>query len=96
MNVEDTRAEVRREMERILGYPAGAFDPASNFFRDVDRINRALGEGFVLLEQVLGPQQILDRIEAGLDFPAAREVLELPRKMWELRPPPPDGLFGRY
>lgn len=96
MNVEDTEAEARREMERILGYPAGAFDPASNFLRDVDRINRALGEGFVLMEQVLGPQKLLDRIEAALDFPAAREVLDLPRKMWELRPPWPDKGWRRY
>lgn len=90
MKGEDPFAEMRREIERLLGHPPGAFDPFSPFLTDMERVNRALGEGFTLLQNVLGPQQLLDRIEAALEFPAGREVLELPRRMWEIRPPWPD------
>lgn len=79
--------ELRRELERLFGYPPGAFDPLSPFLRDVGRINHALGEGFTLMQNVLGPQQLLDRIEAALEFPAPREVLELPRRMGILPSP---------
>ena len=36
--------------------------PLSPFLRDAQRINSALGEGFDLLQGVLGPQQLLDNI----------------------------------
>jgi len=96
MNAEENLERLRREMERLFGYPRGAFDPFSPFVRDAERLNRALGEGFVLMQQVLGPRQLFDRIEAALEFPAGREVLELPRKMWPIRPPWPDKEWRRY
>ena len=83
-------------MEKLLGYPAGAFDPASNILRDMERINRALGEGFKMFQDVIGPQELLDRIEAlhpdqaPLRLPQAlRDIMDLPRMVWKLRPPPP-------
>lgn len=56
---------LRRELERLFGYPPGAFDPVSPFLRDAERIKARLGEGFVLLQDVLGPQQLLDRMAGG-------------------------------
>ena len=93
---ENPFEELSRELERLLGYPPGAFDPLSPFLRDAERINRALGGGLVLLQEVFGSQQLLGRIEAALEFPGGREVLELPRKMWGLRPPWPDKEWRRY
>ena len=88
MNGEEPDTFLRREMKRLLG----PFDPGSTVFRDVERINRALGEGFVLIEQVLGPQNLLDRIEALHPDQAplrlrkvAEGIMNLPRQMWELR-----------
>jgi len=66
-------ADMRREIEQLLGYPRGAFDPTSNFLRDMERINRVLGKGFVMLQDVMNPQQLLNKIKAGLDS-------RLPRK----------------
>lgn len=101
--MEDPFAEMRREMEELLGYPAGAFNPASNFLRDMERINRALGEGFTMFQEVIDPQTLLDRIEAlhpdQAPLPlrkAFEDIMNLPRTMWELRPPPPDGFLRRY
>ena len=100
---EDPFAETRRKIEEVLGYPAGAFNPASNFLRDMERINRALGEGFKTFQDVIGPEQLKDRIEAlHPDTPVLRlrqsmeDVMSLPRKMWDLKPPPPNGFFRRY
>lgn len=77
--------------------------PFSIVRRDMERINRALGEGFKLFQEVMTPQDILDRIEAlhpdqaPLRLPQAlRDLMNLPRKMWERKPPPPDGFFRRY
>lgn len=103
MNGEDPFAEIRREMERLFRYPAGAFDPSSPMLRDMERLNRALGEGFKMFQDVIDPQTLLDRIEAlhpdqaplGLRK-VAEDIMNLPRKLWELRPPPPDGFFRRY
>jgi len=69
----DPWAEMRREIERLLGYPRGVFDPTSNFLRDMERINKVLGEGFVVLQ--MNPQQLLNKIKAGLDS-------RLPRKRY--------------
>ena len=101
--MEDPFAEMRRMMEDLLGFPAGAFSPASNILRDMERINRALGEGFTMLQEVMTPQDLLDRIEAlhpdQAPLPlrkAFEDIMNLPRTMWELRPPPPDGYLRRY
>ena len=69
----DHWAEMRREIEQLLGYPRGAFDPTSNFLRDMERINKVLGEGFVVMQDFMNPQQLLNKIKAGLDS-------SLPRK----------------
>ena len=69
----DPFAEIRRQMEDLFGYPPGAFDPASNFLRDMERINRALGKGFVMLQDVMNPQQLLRKIESGLDSVVPRK-----------------------
>ena len=66
-------ADMRRQVEQLFGYPSGAFDPASNFLRDMERINRALGKGFVVLQDVMNPQQLLRKIEAGLDSVVPRK-----------------------
>lgn len=55
--------DARRELERLFGYPSGAFDPAGDFFKDVERINRALGEGFKLLQDTMSPENLRDMIE---------------------------------
>ena len=51
-----------QENERDYHPPAQPFNPLSPFLRDAQRINSALGEGFGLLQGVLGPQQLLDNI----------------------------------
>ena len=63
----DSWAEMRREIEQLLGYPPRAFDPTSNFLRDMERINKVLREGFVVLQDFMNPQQLLNKIKAGLD-----------------------------
>ena len=69
----DPWADMRRQIEGLFGYPTGAFDPASNFLRDMERINRALGKGFVMLQDVMNPQQLLRKIESGLDSVVPRK-----------------------
>ena len=71
----DSWAEMRREIEQLLGYPRGAFDPTSNFLRDMERINKVLAEGFVVLQDFMNPQQLLNKIKTGLDS-------RLPRKRY--------------
>ena len=94
--LEDPFAEIRRRLEKLLGAD-------SNILRDMERINRALGEPFIRYQELIDPQTLLDRIEAfhpdEASFPgrqAIEAIFNLPRKMWELRPPPPDGFFRRY
>ncbi len=101
--LEDPFAEIRRRIEKLLGYPRGAFDPGSNFLRDMERINRALGGTFMRFQDLIDPRTLLDRIKAlhpdEASFPgrqAIEDIFNLPRQMWELRPPPPDGFFRRY
>lgn len=103
MNGEGSLEETRRKLERLLGYPPGAFDPASSFLRDMERVNKALGEGFEILQAVINPQQLLDRIEALHPDQAplrlrkaAEDILNLPRKIWEIKPPGSDGFMRRY
>ncbi len=94
MNGQDSIEDARRQLEKIFGYPKGAFDPKANFFSDVERVNKALGEGFQLMQQVIDPLTLRDRIEAlhpdqaplGLQQ-AAKDIFNLPRKIWEIRPP---------
>ena len=93
---EDPFADVRRKIEEILGYPAGAFNPASNFLRDMERINRVLGEGFKTFQDVIGPEQLKDRVEALRLPQALQDIMNLPRKMWDLKPPPTNGFNRRY
>lgn len=100
---EDPMEKARRDLERMFGYPAGSFDPASMFFKDVERLNRALGEGFRLFQEVIGPQALVDRIEAlhpdqaSLRLQqAARDIMNLPRRMGEIRPPDSDHYRRRY
>ena len=69
----DPWADMRRQIEKLLGYPSGAFDPASNFLRDMERINRALGKSFVMLQDVMSPQQLLRKVESGLDSVVPRK-----------------------
>lgn len=102
MNGQDSIEDARRKMEKLLGYPAGAFDPARHFFEDVDRVNKALGEGFKLIQEVVSPEALKDRLEAlhpdqasiALQK-AADDIFDLPRKMWDIKPPNVDGLFKR-
>lgn len=97
MNGEDPIERARRELERLFGYPPGAFDPAKNFFRDVQRINRALGVGFELFEDVISRRTLHERIEALHPDQAVtrvrraiENVMNLPRELPEIRPPWPD------
>jgi hypothetical protein len=54
--------ELQREMEQLLGYPRGAFDPSGIFFKDVERVNRALGGGFKLFQELLPPALLSKRV----------------------------------
>jgi len=44
---------------------APSYDPFSNARRDMERINRALGQGFKLLQNVMSPQQLLNKLGMG-------------------------------
>ncbi len=55
---------LRREMEKLLGYPKGAFDPASPFLRDMERLNQVLGQGVRMMQEVFSPEAMRARIEA--------------------------------
>ena len=59
-------------VKRIEEAPVSS-GPIANVSRDMERINRALGKGFVMLQDVMSPQQLLNKIKAGLDS-------SLPRK----------------
>lgn len=93
--MNDQWAEMRREIEKLFRYPRGAFDPSSTFLRDAERLNKTLGEGFTWLENVIGPRQLLDRIEAGLEYPV-RLARDIPRQLLgEVKPPSLDSLWRR-
>lgn len=49
-----------------------SFGPVSNVRRDMERINRALGQGFVQLKDVLDPRQILRKLGGGQNGPSPR------------------------
>jgi len=63
----DPWADMRHQLEKLFGYPPGAFDPGSNFLRDMERINRSLGKGFVMLQDLTSPAQLRRQIESGMD-----------------------------
>jgi hypothetical protein len=95
--------KVRRDLERLFGYPAGSFNPANMFFQDAERVSRALGEGFRLMQDIIGPQELIDRIEALHPDQAsirlqqaARDVMNLSRRIGEIRLPPSDHYGRRY
>lgn len=99
-NEESDIERARRELERLFGYPPGAFDPASDFFKDIQRINRALGEGVELLQDIMSRRTLHERIEAlHPDQPISRarraieHVMNLPRELPEIHLPPLDGLW---
>ncbi|MBA7671314.1 hypothetical protein ES703_79470 [subsurface metagenome] len=88
-------------VSRIEEVPVGRY-VTSNFLRDMERINKVIGEGFVSLQDVIDPQALLDRItalhpdEAPFNVKEViDEIFKLSRKLWEFRPPPPDSLFRR-
>jgi len=90
---DDSAAELRRKLENLLGYPRGAFDPGSNFLRDKERINKALGAGFLLFQDIISPPALRARLEAfhpdqAVLRKALGDILNLPRKMFEFRLPP--------
>ncbi|MCJ7663300.1 MAG: hypothetical protein MUO24_03565 [Desulfobacterales bacterium] len=70
LDPEDPGEKIRRdaeriqhELEKILGYPAGAFAPGSTFHQDAQRINKALGQGFVMFQALVNPQQLKEKFE---------------------------------
>jgi hypothetical protein len=85
-------SEFRRSLERLWGFPPGAFNPGSIFLRDVERINRSLGQGFVLLQQAIAPEQLIDRIEAALEAPV-RAIENIPREHLTNIQPHTDGYY---
>jgi len=44
-----------------------AYTPISNVRRDMERINRALGKGFVQLQDVMSPRQLLKKLGDGFN-----------------------------
>ena len=44
-----------------------ASDPFSNVRRDMERINRALGKGFVQVQDVMSPRQLLKKLGGGFN-----------------------------
>ena len=82
-------------MERLFRYPRGAFDPTSPFVRDAERINQALVESFTWLENLISPQQLLDRIEAGLEYPISL-ARDIPHQLLpEVKLPRMDSVWRR-
>jgi hypothetical protein len=64
MNGDYSFEDIQRQLEDLFGYPKGAFDPRTKFFEDQARINKALGHVTLLLQDIMSPQQIKDKIEA--------------------------------
>jgi len=73
----------------LRDYRPPAFPPLSPFLRDAQKIHSALGEGFGLLEDALGPQQLLDNIisilQSGVEvaFDIEEELLDLANDLIE-------------
>jgi len=44
-----------------------SYTPISNVRRDMERINRALGKGFVQLQDVMSPRQLLKKLGDGFN-----------------------------
>lgn len=78
--------DLQRQLERLLNYPSGSFDPRGKFFEDRQRIQKALGFPNVLLQELMSPEQLLDRILAGFETAARRSQLLLPREMYKIKP----------
>lgn len=68
--------KARRELERLLGMVPGSSNPAKKFFEDAERVNRALGDGFKLMQDLFPFQDLKDRIEA-LHYDMAAHVPNL-------------------
>lgn len=49
------------------------YDPSSNVRRDMERINRAFSESFVMLQDVMNPQQLLRKIKSSLNSVVPRK-----------------------
>lgn len=103
MKVPDPFEEIRRQLERMFGYPPGSADPFSPILGDIEKLNRVLGEGFALVQSVMGPQAMLDRVEAlhpdqailGIQQ-AAEDIMKFPIGMLKGPPMGPNGRLRRY
>lgn len=76
-------------VSRIEEAPA-AHHPASNIQRDVERLNRALGEGVVRMQDILNPLDILDRVMASFEELGKADVFQLPHMLRGRWPPSGD------
>lgn len=91
MNGQEPWAEMRRQMEKLFGYPKGAFDPASNILRDMERVNKALEEGFAQFR----PQALEARLKALHPDMPIQKVNEVVGKVVKILQPNLDGLWRR-
>lgn len=70
----DPWADMRRQVEKLLGYPSGAFDPAANFLRDMERIDRTARQSFRLVRESFDPDKFLSRISDSLSGLPKRQL----------------------
>ena len=62
--LEAPLAELKREIEKLLGWPLGSFDPPGDIMKDLGRINRVLATTFT---SSMGPEALLKRIRDAKD-----------------------------
>ncbi len=89
MNGQGSIEDARRYLEKLFGYPKGAFDPGSKILRDIERVNKALGEGFALLH--IAPAALQKRIASIHPDKVISEARKLPDEFLKIFQPPTDG-----
>ena len=71
MDVKDESEKARRctEIERSQGLLSTDKTLGEKFWDDAMQLNQALGGCIVFMDSLIGPRELLDRIEARMDAP---------------------------
>lgn len=83
--------EARRRLEKMMGLPRGSADPTGKFFEDAARLNKALGGGMAFFQNLIGPRELMDRIESRMDTQVHNLKLITNKVLRDIKPPSLDG-----
>jgi len=89
--------ELRREVERLLGMPPGSSDPRGDplegIRKDARRFEEFLGAGFVDAKYIADAIRL--RVEAAIDTRIPANLVEIPKRILQARPPGLNGFRQR-